>query len=81
MVMSPAVLARAAAEYASRTWYIFDPQDTPEGRVAKMARLFDASLMQYCFARPDAHAEEHQLYARLRRWSVGNSLAKSQNRT
>ena len=39
MIVSPAVLARSAVEYASRTNYIASEDDHPTVRMSKMARL------------------------------------------
>lgn len=76
MVMSPAVLARSAAEYSSRTWYITDPSDGPETRVAKIAQLLRAGFLERGFLRPNATFNEKELLARLERWSQRQQLTR-----
>lgn len=69
MVVSPAVLARAAAEHASRSWYMTDPGDSPDARVAKMTLLLEGAFKREGFLRPDARPEERDLFDRLGRWT------------
>lgn len=74
MVISPAVLARSAAEYASKVWYLSDPQSDPSKRVIRMARLFDAGLKEVGVLKPTATAEQRELFDRLQRWSKRQNL-------
>ncbi|WP_277371169.1 hypothetical protein [Rhodococcus rhodochrous] len=55
MVVSPAVLARSAAEHASRCKYISDPDDEPEIRLSKMFNLLREGFNDFGVNKPGAN--------------------------
>lgn len=77
MVMTPAIVARSAAEYAAMVWYLTQPSDTAGQRVSRMARLLHTSFLEYGVTRPEATDEERGLLERLQRWSAKQNLGKA----
>lgn len=73
MVVSPGVLARATAEYASRCKYVAEPGDTPEQRLAKLAHLMRSGLLEAGASDPThpQHDGLSDLAARFTRWESG----------
>ncbi|WP_143546812.1 hypothetical protein [Rhodococcus sp. 06-235-1A] len=67
-VVSPAVLARSAAEYSSRSWYISDPEDTVDTRLAKMIKLVGSGLAEAGFSDPRLDPVDAQFASGFNRW-------------
>ena len=72
--MSPAVLARSAVEYASRTNYIASEDDHPTVRMSKMARLFADGYNNLGLNSPKANPDEVKVGADMNRWRRRISL-------
>ncbi|KXO91293.1 hypothetical protein AXK61_06995 [Tsukamurella pseudospumae] len=77
MVMSPAVLARSAAEYSSRCVYVSDPTDSPEMRISKAMNLCRDGFNDHGVGKPDADPELIELAKGFNDWSSQRSLPKA----
>lgn len=77
MVVSPAVLARSAAEYSSRCRYISDPDDSPDLRLAKLANLFQEGFRDLGVEKPDADPQLIELAKGFNDWKSTQSLPKA----
>ncbi len=76
MVVSPAVLARSAAEYASRCKYLSSAEDSPEVRVAKFANLLEEGFKDSGANRPDADPSLVELARGMNDWKSRRRLPK-----
>ncbi|WP_280301167.1 hypothetical protein [Nocardia abscessus] len=74
--VAPGVLTRSAAEYAARANFVTDLDDSPEMRVAKMARLFSDGFQNMGVNSSDATPEEAELSRRINRWRSRITLPK-----
>ncbi len=77
MVVSPAVLARSAAEYASRCKYIADSTDSPEVRLSKLANLFQEGFADLGASKSDADHGLVSLAARFNDWRSTQHLPRA----
>lgn len=77
MLVSPAVLARATAEYSSRAAYLAEASETPLVRMSKMAALFADGFKSYDIHGPAAAPAEVALAKGIGDWRAANpSLPK-----
>ncbi|WP_207890780.1 hypothetical protein [Rhodococcus sp. Eu-32] len=72
MLVSPAVLARATAEYASRAYYLADASESPYLRMSKMAALIGDGFKSYNIHGATAEPEETALAKGIRDWRSAN---------
>lgn len=77
MVVSPAVLARSAAEYASRCKYISVPEDSPELRLAKLSNLFKEGFNDMGVNKPNADEELVKVSRAFNVWRSRQDLPKA----
>lgn len=78
MLISPAVLARATAEYSSRAAFLADTEDSPMLRMSKMAALFSEGFNSYDIHGPNAAPGELALAKSIADWRAANpSLPRS----
>lgn len=73
MLVSPAVLARATAEYSSRAAYLADASETPLVRMPKMAALFGDGFKSYDIHGPSAAPAEVALAKGIGDWRAAKS--------
>lgn len=77
MVVSPAVLARSAAEYSSRCKYISADADSPDMRLSKLANLFQEGFRDLGVGKPDADQDLLELANGFNNWKSTQNLPKA----
>lgn len=77
MVVSPAVLARSAAEYASRCRYISVPEDQPDVRLSKLFNLYREGFNDAGVNKPDADPQLVAFSRELNDWRNQQELPKT----
>ncbi|WP_157226689.1 hypothetical protein [Gordonia soli] len=77
MVTSPAVLARSAAEYASRCAYLSSDDDSAEVRISKMFNLFREGFNDLGVNKPDADPQMVKLAEGINAWRSAQSFPKT----
>lgn len=73
-ILSPAVLARSAGEYASRAKYLSALDDGPEMRIAKLCSLFSDGFTRMGAKKSSADPSMVDLASRLDRWRSRQNL-------
>jgi hypothetical protein len=76
-LLSPAVLARSAGEYASRAKYLSSLDDGPEMRISKVWSLFMDGFTRMGASKPSADPTMVDMVRRPERWRSGQTLPKS----
>ncbi|MGW4370766.1 hypothetical protein ACWEKT_34520 [Nocardia takedensis] len=76
VAVATGVLARAAAEYAGRAHFMTVLDDTPEMRIAKMAKLMSDGLQEFGVNGSDADPGEIALAQQINRWRSSVTLPR-----
>ncbi|WP_327116695.1 hypothetical protein OHB12_05345 [Nocardia sp. NBC_01730] len=76
MVVSPAVLGRSTAEYASRCRYISDAADGPDIRLSKLANLCNEGFQDLGIGKPGADPDLVALAKGFKDWRSRQQLPK-----